>query len=75
MDDDVVRVELVAEFRLLTVMTEPNSLVIRVRTRGGREHNFGIPRDDMIHVIEQWLIDLRAEAAGRPVTGGDIGHA
>ena len=75
--NDIIHVDLVAEFRLLTPARDPNFVMIRVVTQEGKVHNFGLDRASLSHIVRVWAFDLAALKAtaetGAPHHGKPFG--
>lgn len=74
MSDEVVEVDSVSEMRLLHRKSDPDFIVLRIETQGGKRHNFGLNRAGLLSTIEQWRSDLPAAGAGddsEPATVAD----
>lgn len=77
--DDTIHVDQVEEFRLLTPHNDPSFIILRVKTRDGTVHNFGMDRASLTHTVRVWAFDLGAiESAietGAPLPGKPFGSA
>ncbi len=75
--DDTIQVDQVEEFRLLTPHNDPSFIILRVKTRDGTVHNFGMDRASLTHTVRVWAFDLGAiEIAietGAPLPGKQFG--
>jgi len=58
--DDIVHVDMVASFRLLTPQSEPNFVVLRIDSQDGKTYNFWLV--SFAHTVKVWNFDLQAIA-------------
>ena len=62
---DTCTIDIVETFRLLTLASDPDFVVLRLETRDGKVHNFGIDRAGFTHVVSAWNFDLGAMAGAK----------
>ncbi len=75
--DDIVHVDQLESFHLLTPVSEPDLIMLSIKTRDGSRFNFAMPRKQFLPVLKVWLFDLEAAdaaiEAGSPLPGKAFG--